>query len=354
MDPIRYVKRKANLGLNVFAEKMRTPWVPAYPSFYHVEPSAYCNFECPACPGILGNQSDRELVNGQMKLETFQKVVDQVADYAERMELFLRGEPFLNNRIYDMIRYAVDQDIYVKIDTNGSALRARAEDVVQSRLNLLVVSLDGVTAESYGIYRIGGNFDQVIEGVRKVVEERHRLKSNRPRISLQFIVMKHNEHELDRVLDFGRDLGVDEVRIKGAQIYTQDQAEAFLPTETTWRRYVMWSGTEPGYKPQDEEKGCGLLWHSVRIACDGSVRPCDRDIHGKHEFGNVMDGRSFWEIWNGEDAREFRRRHISENTDAMCKMCVDSKYKTTIIDLADLKPKTEFRLWSAPAERPVQ
>jgi len=218
----------------------------------------------------------------------------------------------------------------------------------------LVVSLDGVTAESYGIYRIGGNFDQVIEGVRKVVEERHRLKSNRPRISLQFIVMKHNEHELDRVLDFGRDLGVDEVRIKGAQIYTQDQAEAFLPTETTWRRYVMWSGTEPGYKPQDEEKGCGLLWHSVRIACDGSVRPCDRDIHGKHEFGNVMDGRSFWEIWNGEDAREFRRRHISENTDAMCKMCVDSKYKTTIIDLADLKPKTEFRLWSAPAERPVQ
>ena len=76
--------------------------------------------------------------------------------YLYRVDLHNWGEPLLNDEIYRMISYARASNIEVHVSSNLNVInKVKAEKLVESGLDVLIVSLDGACQETYMQYRIG-------------------------------------------------------------------------------------------------------------------------------------------------------------------------------------------------------
>ena len=160
------------------------------PTVLQVEPTSRCNLRCPACPSTAGLGRPR----GDLDPALFSRVVADLDDALLLVLFWDWGEPFLNPQASEMIRRARDAGARVVASTNAHALadQALARRVVESGLDVLVVSVDGITQESYGRYRAGGSLASALAGLGNVVAEKRRLRSTTPLVNLRFIVMQHN------------------------------------------------------------------------------------------------------------------------------------------------------------------
>ena len=192
-----------------------TQWgVPISVSF---EPTTSCNLRCPECPSGL-----REFTRptGMLDNGFFRDTVEQLKNDLLYLIFYFQGEPYLNPDFLDMVKYASDRGIYTATSTNAHYLKdENAKRTVESGLDRMIISIDGTTQETYENYRIGGNLEKVIEGAKNVVKWKKELNSKTPHVIFQFLVVKPNEHQLEDVKKLGKEVGVDEVRFKTAQIY---------------------------------------------------------------------------------------------------------------------------------------
>lgn len=90
--------------------------------------------------------------------------------------IFTGGEPFLHPEIFKMINIAKEKGFFVLLVSNGTLLRDRAEEIVHSGLDVLIISLDG-TGEVHDIIRGKvGLFETVIEGLKTLLSKRVKAK----------------------------------------------------------------------------------------------------------------------------------------------------------------------------------
>ena len=82
-----------------------------------------------------------------------------------------------------------------------------AEDIIKSGLDVMIVSLDGVTQEVYEKYRVGGRLDRVLDNVKLLVQKKKELGSSTPHMEWQFIVMQQNEHQMEEAQQLAADFG---------------------------------------------------------------------------------------------------------------------------------------------------
>ena len=284
-----------------------------------VEPTNFCNLKCPLCPSGNGDMT-RE--RGIMPFEHFKHVFEQQADHLLLLMLWNQGEPFINKHLTDMIRLASAHNVPTLTSTNVHYIKNRetARDIVDSGLSELVVSLDGVTPESYVKYRVGGNFDRVLEGIRLLVQAKRDLQSSHPLIHLQFIIMKHNEHEIEAARKFARELGVDRLSLKTAQVYTESDAETFLPSDEKFSRYD-YTADHLSTKSKISNT-CRHLWYSTVINWDGAVSPCcfDKDVH--YGLGDALNESDFDQIWTGQKYTDFRNAILKDRKSVpICNNC---------------------------------
>jgi MoaA/NifB/PqqE/SkfB family radical SAM enzyme len=182
-----------------------------------LEPTNRCNLTCGVC---LRKVKKHEAAD--MSFEDFKHIIDKFK-YLKLVTLHGWGEPLLNENIFDMIRYAKKYHPDIKIDTNLTCLdEDNAEKLVASGLDKIVVSIDGLNSGTYSKYRIGGDFDKVMNNLKLLIKKRKKLKSLKPYITWQFLVFRHNEHEIDNAVKMGRKLGVDHVGITKAFIGDKD------------------------------------------------------------------------------------------------------------------------------------
>lgn len=108
---------------------------------------------------------------------------------------------------------------------------------VESGLDRLIISIDGTTQDVYENYRVGGQLSKVIEGTKNIVKWKKELQSKTPHIIFQFLVVKPNEHQVEDVKKLGKELGVDEVRFKTAQVYDYENGNDLIPENMKYSRY---------------------------------------------------------------------------------------------------------------------
>ncbi|MBN2365484.1 MAG: radical SAM protein, partial [Calditrichaeota bacterium] len=175
------------------------------PYTFIIEPSALCNLRCPQCPVGLKTLSRPQ---NNMTYEDYREIIDQIAGYTWVLLLYFQGESFINPAIIDMINYAYEKGIFTVISSNGNRLANPefARQLAKSKLGRLILSVDGASEETYKIYRQAGYFRRVIKGIQQLVEERRNLAKGFPRIDIQFIVMRHNEHEMRDIKKLGKEL----------------------------------------------------------------------------------------------------------------------------------------------------
>ena len=146
-----------------------------------------------------------------MHFDTYAGIVDQIEHSCVWMSLYSWGEPFLNPQIDRFIAYAHEKRIatIMSSNLNKPLTPEMAEHLVRSGLDVLIVSLDGTTQEVYQVYRVNGYLDRVLDNIRLLVQKRAELGSVTPVLEWQFIVMRHNEHQVEEARRMAQDLGVD-------------------------------------------------------------------------------------------------------------------------------------------------
>ena len=285
-----------------------------------IEPTTSCNLRCPECPSGLRSFTRP---TGMLNQDLFQSVINQLASSLSYLIFYFQGEPYLHPSLLDMVRYASSQKIYTATSTNAHYLNDEAaKETVLSGLDRLIISIDGTTQDAYASYRIGGRLDKVIEGTRNIIKWKRELKSKTPHVIFQFLVVKPNESQIGEVQQLAKELGVDEVALKTAQIYDYKNGSELIPTLDQYSRYRK--KQDGSYEIKNELLDhCWKMWHSCVITWDGKVVPCcfDKDAH--YVLGD-LNKNSFKEIWKGEKYQEFRASLLKSRSEIeMCKNCTE-------------------------------
>lgn len=268
-----------------------------------IEPTTACNLRCPECPSGLRAFS-RE--TGNLKEDFFRKTIGELHRELFYLIFYFQGEPYINPQFLDMVKYAHRKKIFTITSTNGHFLDdENARRTVESGLDRLIISVDGTTQETYEQYRIGGQLERVLEGARNVVRWKKALKSSRPHLIFQFLVVQPNEHQIDNIHRLAREIGVEEVKLKTAQVYDYEQGSPLIPTLDRYARYRQMPNGKWAVK-HALTPHCWKLWHSCVITWDGIVVPCCFDKDAQHRLGDLKK-ISFRALWHSSAYYDFRR-----------------------------------------------
>ncbi len=274
-----------------------------YPISISFEPTTSCNLRCPECPSGLRAFTRP---TGMLQKDFFRQTIDDIHKDILYLIFYFQGEPFLNREFLNMVKYAADRKIYTATSTNAHYLTDEvAKKTVESGLDRLIISIDGTTQDSYQQYRVGGNLNKVIEGAKNIVKWKKELKSKTPFVFFQFLVVKHNEHQIEDIKKLAKEVGVDEVRFKTAQVYDyENDPNNLIPVNEKYSRYKK--DKQGNYKSKNKlANHCWKLHHANVITWDGLVVPCCFDKDASHRLGNLKM-QSFKEIWNNDNYKQFR------------------------------------------------
>jgi radical SAM protein with 4Fe4S-binding SPASM domain len=284
-----------------------------------VEPTNRCNLKCPECPSGNGAMTRPQ---GLLSFDAFTSMIDDVHKDTCYLQLFFQGEPFINNRLVDMIAYAHSRAMYVSISTNAHYLRDDIiEGLLDAGLDKLIISIDGLRQDVYEQYRVGGSLDRVIDALRRLDRAR-RVKARRCRtdVLLQMLVTRQTEEDIPALRELARSVRAG-VSLKSIQVYSLEGARRYLPENPAWRRYDIVDG-ELRIKSRLDNR-CSRLWIASVITWDGVVLPCCFDKDAEYALGSLAD-TSFHEVWRSGAYESFRSRILADRRGVdMCRNCTE-------------------------------
>jgi hypothetical protein len=217
------------------------------------------------------------------------------------------GESLLYPRFVDAVRYAKQQGILrVAVVTNGTLLdEEKAEQILDSGLDQLLISLDSLDREAYEAARKGANLDRVVANVDRFLELRRRRGNGKPEEVIINSVLIDQSVDQVRALFEKYQHQVTRISLKPCARYGKGQ-ELAVPgvSRRRWRT-------------------CTQPWERLNIFWDGDATVCCGDVEGDLVVGNVKHA-SLEQLWlHTERAREIRRLHHLQQFDALpvCQQC---------------------------------
>lgn len=340
-------------------QSSQTPEIGSISEGYSYPPRAVsfkltslCNLRCRMCGqyGLVGNalrQSPAELKK-QMDLERLKWIIDQIVPFRPGMIYLWGGEPFLHPAFIDLVNYIKQQKLFCIVTTNGTRLETTAEALVNSRLDILRISLDGPPEVHDLIRGVPGVFGQIARGVQAINERKKAVSSLFPLLEVICTISQDNYRHLEAAASLFEGMGIDTITFVH-QLYTppaigrrhqQLYAQLFDCEAQAWQGFAQdvsgidvtalgqtierlrqREGAVPiGFSPplrgpeqvaayyQDltslfHDKRCSGPWLWLEVYPDGNIYPC-------HEFpdycvGNILQ-EGFWPVWNGPRFRQFR------------------------------------------------
>lgn len=278
-----------------------------------IELTNHCNLRCPEC---LSGSGTMTRPAGFMNISLFDKIIAELRPYLLNINLYFQGEPMMHPEFFDFVEKA--EGINTIVSTNGHFLsEENAEKLALSDLSKLIVSLDGMNANTYSLYRRNGNFETVIKGIEKTSEAIRKRRSGL-KLEIQFLVSRYNEGEIDSARKFAKGVNA-AFKLKSMQIINKENIEEWQPANKKYRRYEPENGM---FRIKSSlSSHCLRLWINPVITWDGKVVPCCFDKDGSHIMGD-LNKSSFSEIWYGEKYMEFRRSLLGRRKEIdICRNC---------------------------------
>jgi radical SAM protein with 4Fe4S-binding SPASM domain len=283
-----------------------------------IEPTTACNLGCPECPSGL-KQFSRP--TGKLDLDLHKKILAEVKQYVFYINYYFQGEPFLHPQFIELIKEAKRNKIYTSTSTNAHFIDyKKAEEIVLSGLDRLIISIDGFTQSTYEQYRVHGQLNKVLEATTHLVAAKKELGANTPYLIFQILAVAPNENEIKEVLQLGKDMDVDEVRIKTAQLYDYKNGHPLMPQNESYSRYRKKAdGTYVlKYKLGNY---CWRMWSGSVFTWDGKLVPCCFDKDAKYQLGDIT-GESLRSIWKSDTYNKFRKQVFFNRKDIdICQNC---------------------------------
>ena len=251
------------------------------PFIVFADPSDACNFKCGFCP-----TSDRALMRSverpwkQMQFETFKKIADDLTQFPSKVKvlrLYKDGEPLLNRRLVDMIKYAKEVGAAERIDTT------------------INISIYGVNSEQYQTFSgVKIDFQKVLANVRNFYDIRGNCE-----MLVKISGDTLSEDEKSQFLEYFGDY-TDKIHIEHVM--------------SCWPEFEVKGvavNQEKGIYGQDikEADACSYPFYSISINSDGAVSVCFLDWSHKMIVGDVLK-QSVQSIWEGKEMRAYRKMFL--------------------------------------------
>jgi len=279
-----------------------------YPRQVVIETTSYCNLKCIHC-------SHREMIRPQQHMDraVYNKIVEEIGREAPDTEIWptFYGEAFiLGDELWDRLAYADKVGCRnLVLNSNGTLLDRydNIEKVLNSPLKRFILSLDGLSPETFELIRAKAKWDVVYPAVEELCRRRKERNQRYPAIISQFSVMKENAHEAEAFRAYWQERGA-EVKVRPMLEWT---ATGTVRTDTIDHN-------------ADFRIACPWGNNTMAIHQDGSVVACAVDYEGMFKAGNVRD-KTVKELWDilGERLRRPHREHRWRDIPNICKGCGD-------------------------------
>ena len=256
-----------------------------------------------------------------MPRSVWERTLNEVKQQAWVMQFYFQGEPLLNKDLPAMIAEAHQAGLYTIVSTNAQAMTPdMAHALVTAGLDRIIISMDGLTDETYNAYRIGASLEKTKAALRYLRESKNRTPytvHHTPIIELQVLRLKSNEHEWSEFKRQYKALGADTLTFKTAQLYDYENGHSLMPTDPKYSRYIQ--GQDGKYHRRPLRKGCFRVWSGVVITTNGEVLPCCYDKAHTYPYGNIME-KPLRELFCSDKANAFRQAAMRE-TPHICQEC---------------------------------
>jgi len=314
-----HLTKRLNLlrsGANL-AHRRLSPW--SWPINLHIELTNYCNLNCKVCPTGIGKLKRQPAA---MEPALFEKLMNEVSPYLLTASLWGWGESLLHPHLSDILRLAQNRGVVTLISTNGQNLDN--EEVLNALVSypptFLIVALDGMTDATNSQFRVGAKVKPVLNGVRRLAQMKARVGSEYPILHWRYIVMKHNEHELEQLPKVAAENQFDMLTTRTLAIIDASSDSHFdlLPTNERYRAY----GYENNRRIIRNDFVCENAFTFPAVFSDGTVVACDQDYNAQQSYGKLGGDTSFADIWWSREAAEIRKS-IRENPGnfSFCRNC---------------------------------
>jgi MoaA/NifB/PqqE/SkfB family radical SAM enzyme len=243
-------------------------------------------------------------------VDDFRHWVETVQKKTIYSMLYFQGEPWLHPNLAELISILKKYNIYTTTSTNGHFLtRENAEKMVEAGLDRLIISLDGTSQATYEKYREGGDLDKVLSGIKTIQSVKMEKKARNPRVIMQFLVNRYNEHQVKEARQLATKFNVD-LKLKTMQVYDLPRDETWLPSNSKHSRYHKKNGMIQ--VRQRTGRGCRRLWTTAVITWEGNLVACCYDKNGDHKYGMITgENGQFAEHWRGNRFLDFRKTVLS-------------------------------------------
>ena len=327
----------------------------------YIEPTDLCNLDC-----IMCIRSNWEEPLGRMQPETFECILAGLAELTPRPTVFFGGlgEPLFHPRTIDWVQRVKDLGCRAELITNGTTLtQKRIHALIDAGLDLLWVSLDGASPQSYNDIRLGAELPQILENLAYFRRARGGGHFPHPELGIAFVAMQRNLADLPEIIRIGQRYGATRFSVSNIAPYTQDMQDQRLYAQSIknityldspWVPHVSipkmdLQGDTARVFLQMLNSGCNISFAgsnfggandvcnfiasgSMSIRWDGNASPCwplmhshTSYLHGKarhnrqHLIGNVHE-RSLAELWLNPEYVAYRER-VQSFVFAPCTFC---------------------------------
>lgn len=262
-----------------------------FPLEIAVELTNFCNLRCVMCP--VPNLKRKR---GFMDETIFEKIVEDLLK--ESGFVFLPqgfGESFLHPQWTQLTNFARSKEIKpIAVLTNGMLLSGDKAVTVTENADIVIVTLDGSTAETYESVRVNSSFERVTQNLKNFLRMRGNL--GHPHCVIRIIRMQDTETEIEAFrMYWSNKIG------KGDIIQVSECID--------WAGSIRYRGV---HRDQEQTKRhpCRMLWKNMTVYHDGRVSPCCYDAEGELIVGSILN-QSLGEIWNGSSLTDVRELHLS-------------------------------------------
>lgn len=314
-------KRKAK-----FFKAIGKTWVSYLPFILGMETGNICNLKCPLCPT---GADDKAMQKGFLSLGLFKKIIDEAGPNLSGLNLYSWGEPLLNKNLIAMVSYAkkINPKLRITISTNFNIKdKSVLSELIASGIDEIIVSCDGASRDTYLKYRVGGDFDLVIENMKFLIKEKNRLAKD-CRIVWNFLVFKHNETELEQARQMAKEIGAD---FRIGLMRTTMKDEILKEHSQSIEKDLSWIPDNPAYSAYDKGKlatkkilkSCRKPWQEMSINWDGKVFPCCAVYGDSFALADVKNS-SIRQAWNSKNYQQARKEILGKKTDkiSICGIC---------------------------------
>ncbi len=284
-----------------------------FPSQLLVDASEICNLACIHCPHPTFKES-HHYAGRKLDPGLNEKLVEEVREHGQGHTQYIRyasaGEPLTYPAIFDMLDYAKRRsNTTVTLTTNGKIMNAaRVDRLVAMGVDIIDISIDAFTPETYARIRVGGNLVETRAHVQNLIR-RSREAGGKTRVVVSYVEQELNRSETHDFESFWKAEGASYVVIRRMHSCSgaNEKLAATIRADTSVAR-----------------RPCLYPWERIVLNPRGDLAFCPSDwVHGSY----IADYRTttIKEVWQGEFYQKLRAAHLNNDYSChgFCGQCPD-------------------------------